>query len=158
MSNITVTRGNLWSSRIIRWMPLASVVSKGRGNFTCRMSLDTGARLSRSTLLVGVDLSCPASPWLHADAASATARITAAAARFENCFVVLRFIAYPFVLRGRILFGLRSDFRRVHFFRKSAHLFCHSEPSEESLLGSGQRKEGEILRSAQNDKNERLFK
>jgi hypothetical protein len=87
-------------------MPFARVVSKGRGNLTWRMSFETGARFSRSTLLLGIDLSCAASPWLHAHAASAVARMTAAAAWVENRFFVSRLIAYPFVLSRLVLSSL----------------------------------------------------
>src|SRR5579862_1953242 len=60
-------------------MPFGKTVSTGRGSFTFRMSRETGARLSRSTLLVGVDLSCAESPWLNPIAGKATARTMAAA-------------------------------------------------------------------------------
>src|SRR5450631_4244680 len=117
------------------------------------MSFETGARFSRSTLLLGMDLSCAASSWLHAHVASAAARTTTTTACVENRFFVLRLIAYPFVLSQPILL----DLCRAHFSAERAHDFCYSERSEESLLGFGQRKEGEILRFAQNDNIEKFL-
>src|ERR1700690_408448 len=76
-------------------MPFGRTVSIGRGSFTFRMSFETGARFSRSTLLVGIDLSWAPSPWLQPVAANATARSTAAAARVENLKLMLSLIEIP---------------------------------------------------------------
>src|SRR5579872_934392 len=91
-------------------MPLGRMVSTGRGNFTFRMSLETGARFRRSTLLVGVDLSCADSPWLQAAAESAIARRTAADPRRKNLEFSVCFIDFLIALRAKQhIAGARSQ-------------------------------------------------
>src|SRR5579863_355506 len=77
-------------------MPFGSVVSIGRGSVTFRISFETGARLSRSTLLVGMDLSSPGAPWPSALTENAAARAKAADARIKNVNFALRFIELLF--------------------------------------------------------------
>src|ERR1700693_5049876 len=137
-------------------MPFGRMVSNGRGSFTFRISFDTGARFSRSTLLVGIDLSWAGSPWPHPVAAKAAARSTAAAACLENLKLTVRLIDILNGLSGRILLHLcHANSSRMP--RKKCPPFCHSERSEESLflfLSSIRR---EIPCSARNDKMHHFF-
>jgi hypothetical protein len=58
------------------------------------MSFDTGARFSRSTLLVGIDLSSAGAPCAHPATVKVVARITAAAAWIENLMLQFRLIYF----------------------------------------------------------------
>src|SRR5580704_4278148 len=83
-------------------MPFGRTVSIGRGSFTFKTSVETGARFSRSTLLVGMDLSWAGSPWLHPETADVAARMTAAAACAEKRKLILRLIDFLTAFTRRI--------------------------------------------------------
>src|SRR5580704_8649541 len=111
-------------------MPFGSVVSIGRGSFTFRMSFETGARFSRSTLLVGIDLSSADPPWLHPVATKEVARITATAACIKKLILKVRLIDFPFRPHRAIsLSRLPRDF-----------LFAFIEPAGIAPLDSSKRR------------------
>src|SRR5580692_3790488 len=91
-------------------MPFGRVVSIGRGSFTFRMSFETGARFSRSTLLVGIDLSAAGAPWVHPVVATVAAKSAAAAARIENPIVMSRLIVSSSRAARKLLYAFAIEF------------------------------------------------